>query len=102
MKVKSESEVSQSCPSLSDPMDWRGLAKTQIAGGTSKVSNTSGEGPKNLQFYKAPERSSIKFYKEPNAVVLETTFLGPLMKATISGQWDLRKAVSIFALMETK
>ena len=22
MKVKSESEVSQSCPTLSDPMDW--------------------------------------------------------------------------------
>ena len=33
-----------------------------------------------MQFYKAPERSSIKFYKEPNAAVLETTLLGPLMK----------------------
>ena len=58
MKVKSESEVAQSCPSLTNPMDWGGLAKTQIAGGTSKVSNSIGleRGPRIC--------SSIKLLRE--------------------------------------
>ena len=31
MKVKSESEVAQSCPTLSDPMDW-GLPGSSVHG----------------------------------------------------------------------
>ena len=30
MKVKSESEVAQSCPTLSDPMDYSGVFRARV------------------------------------------------------------------------
>ena len=71
MKVKSESEVTQSCPTLSDPMDYS-LPGSSIHGIFQARALEWGaiafSGALCLELYKSPSLS--KFQKESNSFII--------------------------------
>ena len=111
MKVKSESEVAQSCPTLNDPMDCslpgssiHGIFQARVLEwGAIAVSNPN-QSPSKL-FYEYQQADSKVYIKEKNkgkglmppdfktylkATVIKTVGTGESIKQT--GQWKRRES----------